>query len=302
MQTKKQRVAVMLFAAGLGLASVGVQAKEPLAGDTDRKDKEFYSHSAGGKHGKFVKASKLIGMEVKNHQNENLGKIDDLIINPGYDVKFAVISTGGAFGAGDKQIAVPINELDCSADGQLTLAATPDQLKNASATPTGGWLAVSDQEWARDIDGYYGQPEKFSMKRSGQYRGTSRTYERESFGSLSEREPVRAEQGNGAKQLITHDDHADLFDEPLIGGSRSDYDYPETMSTSDQALQQRLSTTLRDSYPDRTGDSVHVTVENGVVTLRGSAANETERRNIESTVQQTSGVKRVNNQLLVRSR
>jgi sporulation protein YlmC with PRC-barrel domain len=55
-----------------------------------------------------VYASKIIGANVKNTQGENLGKIDELIIDP-HDarIKAAVVSVGGVLGIGAKSVSVP---------------------------------------------------------------------------------------------------------------------------------------------------------------------------------------------------
>jgi sporulation protein YlmC with PRC-barrel domain len=257
----------------------------------------------------FHKASKLMGKEVKNDQGERLGKVKDLIISQNNFVTFAIVSVGGAVGIGDKQIAVPMTDLNHSED-TITVAATADQLKNASKTATGDWMAYSDQEWTRGVDGYYGQPSQL------------RTYEREPVETSPGREPVRTpqdgiyrsderklpdtssenefertKQGAGARDLIKHPDNANLFSkEPAEPNPK----YPA--DTSDQALQQRVSDTLRQTYTPSNPQAISVTVDNGVVTLRGSVANDTEKKNVEATVKQMSGVRRVNNQLTTQSR
>ena len=55
-----------------------------------------------------VYASKIIGASVKNTQGENLGKIDELVIDP-HDarIKVAVVSVGGVLGIGAISVAVP---------------------------------------------------------------------------------------------------------------------------------------------------------------------------------------------------
>src|SRR6266576_922957 len=248
MRAKKQRIAIMLAAAGLGLGTTGVWTQEPIPPDQGRTseterdtpppDSESYnrpgrSNPADVKNGQQIKASKLIGKEVKNDQGEPLGKVEDLIINSSYTVNFAVISSGGTLGVGGKRIAVPINNLTCSGDGNITLSATADQFKNASKTPTGAWVAVSGEEWTRDIDGYYGQPQEFSMTGPRGYSQPARTFERETADASLEREPVRAVQGNGARQLITHPDHANLFAEPLFGKESTDKSRAPATDTSD---------------------------------------------------------------------
>ena len=55
-----------------------------------------------------VYASNLIGASVKSTQGENLGKIDELVIDP-HDarIKAAVVSVGGLLGIGAKSVAIP---------------------------------------------------------------------------------------------------------------------------------------------------------------------------------------------------
>jgi len=314
MQMKKQRIAVVLIAAGLGLANAGVQAQETVPPDQNRtsereRDASYnradYSKSADMKQGQHVKASKLIGTTVKNDQGERLGKVDDLIIDSNYNVKFAVISAGGALGVAQKHIAVPINVLNCSPDRTVRLSATKEQFRDASRTPPGDWVVVSGEEWNSNIDGYYGHPREVAVTEHRLYSSPERTFERETIYDSFDREPVRTVQGAGARDLITHPDHADLFNEPLIGKERDNYssNYRSTTTlTSDQATQQRICDSLKQNYSSRTPETVSATVQDGVVTLRGTVDNATEKRNIETTVKQMSGVRRVNNQLTVQNR
>lgn len=322
MQMKKQRIAVVLIAAGLGLANAVVQGQETVPPDqsrtsererdasyrkgTESYNRSDYARSGDVKHGQHVKASKLIGMKVENDQGERLGKIDDLIIDSNYNVKFAVISHGGALGVAQKRIAVPMNELNCSPDRTIRLSATKEQLRDASRTPPSDWMVVSGQEWNSNIDGYYGHPKEVSVTEHRRYKDTDRTFERETVYDSFDREPVRTVQGAGARDLIRHPDHADLFNEPLIGKERTDNynsNYrPSTALTSDEATQQRICDNLRQNYSARTPETVSVTVQDGVVTLKGTVDSATEKRNIETTVKQMSGVRRVNNNLTVQNR
>jgi sporulation protein YlmC with PRC-barrel domain len=59
-----------------------------------------------------VYASKIIGANVKNSQGENLGKIDELVIDP-HDarIKAAVVSVGGVLGIGAKSVAIPWDKI-----------------------------------------------------------------------------------------------------------------------------------------------------------------------------------------------
>jgi osmotically-inducible protein OsmY len=57
---------------------------------------------------------------------------------------------------------------------------------------------------------------------------------------------------------------------------------------------------LKDDYGKSTARDISVSVDNGVVTLRGHVSTEAEKQNIESRVRAMTGVTSVNNQLSVR--
>lgn len=108
-------------------------------------------------------ASELIGMKVKNTQDEDLGKVQDLILdlNTAGDVTvpYVIIAHGGILGAGRTKTAVPMGSFRCSGDGKaLVLAATKEQLQAASRTASGEWASITNASWARSVDGFYGQP------------------------------------------------------------------------------------------------------------------------------------------------
>jgi hypothetical protein len=126
-------------------------------------------------------ANAIIGEKVTNEQNEDLGKVQDLIINiESGQAPYAVIATGG-FTARSK-VAVPLSSLRCSADGKsLVLSATKEQLQSASKSPTGAWMSSSEAEWTRNVTGYYGQPTPMerAMREPSRETGGDRTYVRE---------------------------------------------------------------------------------------------------------------------------
>lgn len=78
-----------------------------------------------------LRASDIIGREVKNSQDDDIGEVDDLIITKSDNVVKAVIAVGGFLGIGEKLVAVPYNELQVSPDRDYVMyEATKDQLKS----------------------------------------------------------------------------------------------------------------------------------------------------------------------------
>ena len=79
----------------------------------------------------------VIGSSVVNAQNEDLGKIEDLVLDAGAGrIAYAVLSFGGFLGMGDKYFAIPSNafhfnlkdnravlDLDIDSRGEASLAA-----------------------------------------------------------------------------------------------------------------------------------------------------------------------------------
>lgn len=79
-------------------------------------------------------ASNLIGSAVRGPADENLGDINDLLIDRSGNVAAVVIGVGGFLGIGEKDVAVPFQSVEVTrADGKdrLVLRKTKDELKNA---------------------------------------------------------------------------------------------------------------------------------------------------------------------------
>lgn len=53
-----------------------------------------------------TRASKLIGRDVYNLQNEDIGEVSDLIIDNGKTIKAIVVSVGGFLGIGERNVAI----------------------------------------------------------------------------------------------------------------------------------------------------------------------------------------------------
>jgi sporulation protein YlmC with PRC-barrel domain len=151
MQNKQSKLTMALIAVCFALAVPYGQADDQ---GTRRSAHDQFKANAQ------CKASEIIGKEVKNTQDESLGKIQDLIVNTeSGKVPYAIIAHGGALGVGRTKTAVPMSSLECSSDGKaFVLSATKEQLRAASKTPPEGWIAATGAEWTRSVDGFYGQP------------------------------------------------------------------------------------------------------------------------------------------------
>lgn len=107
-----------------------------------------------------MSASSLIGDKVTNHQNESLGKIEDIMIDMASGrVAYAVLSFGGVAGIGDKYFAVPWQALRLDAPNkQFLLSVTKERLKEAEGFDKNNWPAMGDPAWARATHSFYDTP------------------------------------------------------------------------------------------------------------------------------------------------
>ena len=83
-----------------------------------------------------TRASKLMGKDVYNLNNENIGEVGDLIIDNGKNIKAIVVSVGGFLGMGERNVAIdPASVVLTESDGsaRLVVNTTKEQLKNAPA-------------------------------------------------------------------------------------------------------------------------------------------------------------------------
>ena len=100
----------------------------------------------------------MIGDSVVNPKGENLGKIEDFIIDPGRaHVDYAVLSFGGFLGVGDKLFAVPLEALKLSREEKrFILDVEKERLKNAPGFDKDKWPDTSDRAFGTKVYSYYG--------------------------------------------------------------------------------------------------------------------------------------------------
>lgn len=77
----------------------------------------------------------ILGREVRSATNENMGRIVDVLVDPGGQVRAAIIDFGGFLGVGSRKIAVDWSALHFPPPGKpdafISLELTRDQVKAA---------------------------------------------------------------------------------------------------------------------------------------------------------------------------
>jgi len=106
------------------------------------------------------RASKMIGMAVKNSAGESLGKVNDLVIDERGSVRYAAVQFGGFAGFNAKLFAVPWTSFaiknDVDSDSRFAeLNIDKKVLENAPGFPSDKWPDFADQSFVKDVDAFY---------------------------------------------------------------------------------------------------------------------------------------------------
>jgi sporulation protein YlmC with PRC-barrel domain len=108
--------------------------------------------------GLVLSASSLKGDKVVNQQGEDLGKIEELMIDLDRGrIAFAVLSFGGFLGMGDKLFAIPWQAFAVDpAQKRLILNTKKELLEKATGFDKSDWPNMANPTWGSSVYGYYG--------------------------------------------------------------------------------------------------------------------------------------------------
>ena len=109
-------------------------------------------------YGLVLSASSLKGDNVVNHQGEDLGKIEEIMIDLDRGrIAYAVLSFGGFLGMGDKLFAIPWQAFTVdTAQKRLVLNAKKELLEKATGFDKSNWPNMAETGWGTTVYGYYG--------------------------------------------------------------------------------------------------------------------------------------------------
>ena len=103
-------------------------------------------------------ATSIVGDKVENANGEDLGKIDNLMINlHSGEVEYAVIEFGSFMGIGGKLFAVPYKELRLDAERKtFILNRDKEYLKESPGFDKDHWPDTNDHSYFDNVTMYYG--------------------------------------------------------------------------------------------------------------------------------------------------
>ena len=157
----KQKIPTIISASAASLLAFAALAQDqsnPQRIQTDYAHQHMAQPPADRLNG-AAKASDLIGMTVKNYQDEKLGKVENLAVDveSGRIVQ-VIISTGGFMGMGNSLTAVPPGALHHDvANKVLHLDVSKERFNGAPKFDTAKWEDCTQSNRVTEAYGYYGE-------------------------------------------------------------------------------------------------------------------------------------------------
>ena len=120
----------------------------------------MYANKDRGPGPQLMGADTLMGNDVYNSDDEDLGDIKEFMIDMASGrIAYAVLSFGGLLGMGDKLFAVPWHALTLDTENKrFNLNVPKDRLKDAPGFDKDNWPSMADKAWAAGVHRFYGTP------------------------------------------------------------------------------------------------------------------------------------------------
>jgi sporulation protein YlmC with PRC-barrel domain len=136
----------------LGVAWLAIS----VASTTPQPDR-FVADAKGWRRRAVLSAQSLIGDEVRNLENQMLGRIEDIMIDvPTGRVAYAVLSFGGVMGMGDKLFALPWQGLRVDdRRRQVIVDVDKAHLRQAPGFDKNDWPDMADLSWSNRVHGFW---------------------------------------------------------------------------------------------------------------------------------------------------
>lgn len=122
-----------------------------------KRDAAYNTASATEASATLLSAATITGDEVCNLQDEKLGKIQDIMLDMTEGkIRYAVLTSGGFLGMGDRLFAIPWQALKLDKENKrFMLDVDVERLKNAPGFNKDEWPNMADPSWNSIIESYY---------------------------------------------------------------------------------------------------------------------------------------------------
>ncbi|HEY2019107.1 MAG TPA: PRC-barrel domain-containing protein [Bryobacteraceae bacterium] len=128
------------------------------AGAAQVPSEDWETGRRGREYRRVLSAGTLKGDGVRNPAGDDLGKIEEIMLDVASGrVAYAVLSFGGFLGIGNKLFAIPWESLTLNEDDHVfILDADKDRLENAPGFDKDNWPDMADRDFGSQIYNYYG--------------------------------------------------------------------------------------------------------------------------------------------------
>ena len=125
-------------------------------GSTAMEDSPIHGNK---EYRRVLSASTLTGDRVRNTAGEDLGKLEEIMLDVSSGrVAYAVLSFGGFLGVGNKLFAVPWHKLALDErEHEFILDVDKSTLDNAPGFDKDNWPDMNDPTWESQILSHYGR-------------------------------------------------------------------------------------------------------------------------------------------------
>jgi sporulation protein YlmC with PRC-barrel domain len=248
-------------------------------------------------------ASTIIGDRVRNPAGENLGKIEDVVVDPSSGtIMYAVLSFGGFLGIRDKLFAIPWDELSLGPGrDHLILDTDRETLDRAEGFDPNHWPDMSDPAWQNQTARLFGHGRP-------SFRETMPVRERTVVVEKEVRRGGRSLSVVGVAFLLLL-----LLGIGWLGWKVSTQGWDRTRAeivntmqgaayamketSEDATLTAKVQTAFSLSSRIPSSTNINVDTQDGIVTLRGEVGSNDIRAHAEAIARDVPGVRDVRNHL-----
>jgi sporulation protein YlmC with PRC-barrel domain len=237
----------------------------------------------------------LVNDRVRNAAGEDLGKIEDIVIDPDTGtIRYAILSFGGIAGMGDKLFAVPWSSLSGSPSRDYVLLnIDKSRLERAPGFDRDHWPDFADPTWQRNIDDYYGGSTPVVRERTTVY--VERRPERRGMPVLGGILVICLLFGMVWVAYLVSTRGWDQTREDIRSTVQSAA-YAAKETSQDAALTAKVKAALALSKRIPAG-AINVDSDGDVVTLRGEVPSDQIRQVAEAIARDVPGVREVHNHI-----
>lgn len=117
------------------------------------RNRNMYGENEGDldRPGHMVMGSKLLNASATDAQDQKLGDVEDIVINPdNAKVVYTAVSYGGVLGIGEKHFAIPCDEINRVTQDKVVLDVDKSQLENNPGFEKNKWPKTADASLERN--------------------------------------------------------------------------------------------------------------------------------------------------------